>query len=597
MLVVKINGVNRNEYVHRLTLTISKVLNQSWTCDFETKDTAGGYYPSVGQSVSVEIDSAVYFGGVVRQVDRNKKNAEQDVLPCVVHCTDWNHILERRLAPEDEWIGENAGDIITEIVDRSLSDEGVDTSLVSAGPVIDRFATSYPTVAAAFLELAKLAEYRLYIDAEKKLKFFAPGSQSAPFDILSSANNITKMTATETDEEYCNLVVGRVGKALRPPQPETFVGDGVTTSFQTAFPIALAPSIQLDGVDQTVGIASIDTGRQWYWSQGSSEIRQESGDTVLTLSNSLTVDYVGIEQIYVLAKDDLEIAARQAVEGGSGRYEQFIEIDRMLSQADAQAIVDAYLADRIQIPIRVNFETTDWNEPLAKQLEPGDSMDMLLDGWAAQQTDYLVRSIRATAIWSKASSDYHFKYEVEMFWGSVTKTTYQWFRDLFAGGGSAQGQRVEGDIEYLGINAGGCDVVPTGNDVSQFRPHVHNNGWLFAVSIQFKTPPSTAAFQGDIKITSDGTTWNSIFVGGSFTIPIGWIPPIFFTNLSQAGSAIQKGQWFRLDVTQAGGAIGLTAKMAARPRTGRVGTTLFDDSRGTGVEGVDESTEALLLFF
>lgn len=598
-ITVKIAGVDRNSKIVPGTLSVQKTYGDPWTCDFETVSQGldGWYYPNVGESVLVEVNGAPYWGGTIRRVERHKTNALTDVLKTTVNCTDYNQITERRLAGEYEWIGQTAQTIITDIVTNSLSDEGIDTSLVETGPVVDNFRVSYSTVAAAFAALLEVCQgYRLYIDAEKKLRFFngttSPTTTPAAFDIPEAANNIHTLRVAETDEDYCNFVIGRVGQSLRDPQTETFTGSSPQTVFETAFPLAQAPTITLDGVTpQTVGIASVDTGRDWYWSQGSTEIRQDSVGAPIT--GTLEVNYVGIESIYVLAKDDGEIAARAAIEGGSGRYEKLIEIDQMVTRADAQAIVDGYLYDHINIPLVATYTTSDLIEPDAKNLEPGTTQSIMLDGWGAQQYTYLVRSIRATQERMNDQATLQFRYEVEAIFGSLTKTVFQWFKDLGSGSAPA-GSRVDGDIEYFYWFLGGCEAVTAGTDVAAHWPTVHKPGRIGVVSLHCKTSPTSDLIL-DIKVTADGVTWDSIFESGSVTYPAGRTTPLFISNISAEGSAIYTGQWLRVDVTQGGGAEGLSIKAAARPGVGRVGSTLFDNSQASGVTGTDETTEGLLV--
>jgi hypothetical protein len=331
-VTIEIAGVDRTGFVQHdsiAQIVIQKTLGEPWTCSFTTCDTNGSYYPNVGEPVVITKDTVVVYGGIVRSVNRRRVNDVIDLLWADAECTDYNHILERRLAGEYEWINKTAAEIITDIHANSLDDEGISITGIATGPTLPYFRTSYGSVGATLGQLAEETEHTLFIDAEKTLRYFAPGATAAAFDIGTAPTNLTWMQCRETDEDYCNLVIGKVGQALREPQTDSFIGDGSKTSFALAFPCATAPTVTVDGVSQTVGISSIDTGREWYWSEGSTEIRQETGSTELTAANTLEVTYSGIESIYVEAKNLTEITARATIEGSSGRYEKLLEIDRM----------------------------------------------------------------------------------------------------------------------------------------------------------------------------------------------------------------------------------------------------------------------------
>jgi hypothetical protein len=68
---------------------------------------------------------------------------------------------------------------------------------------------------------------------------------------------------------------------LTAVRTETFAGDGFTQTFGVEFPIALAPTVSVNGVAQTVGIGGLEDGKQWYWNRGANEVAQELTDAPL----------------------------------------------------------------------------------------------------------------------------------------------------------------------------------------------------------------------------------------------------------------------------------------------------------------------------
>lgn len=526
------------------------------------------------------------LAGIIRSVTRRKPDANSSALFCDIAATDYNFILERRLAGVKEYTAQTDNLIADDLNTRCLTDEGITLDTVTAVDIAS-FRTSYDTVAGSLTELAKLGGKRFWVDSSKTLRLLLPTTEAAPFQIVSGATNISSLTVTETDEDYANVIVVKSQQTIREAQSESFTGDGAATSFELAYPLASEPKINVNGTPNTVGVVDVDTGRDWYWQQGSKEIRQDPDGVALSSSDTLTVSYSGIAVEYVTAENTAAIAARAAIEGSSGRYEKLYEIDRLLSKTDAQAAADAILAEHDTVPLKASYATNDYLEPEAKNLQPGQYQSMRLDGWAAQQDDYLIRSVQMRTMGSVDDGDWQFGYEVEMFHGAVTQTLLQWFRSL-AGNGATAGSSTGspgGDVEYFYAGLGGCDVVTEGTDVAPFWPHVHNPGGVFEASVSCKTTP-TSDLVFDIKVSSDGSTWSSIFTAGSITYAAGETAVKFYDDISAAGRAIKRGDRFRVDVTTAGGAEGLNIKIAARQRNAETSGLMFD--------GSGESTTAIM---
>lgn len=596
-LTVEIAGVDRTANVKAGSVSIAKVFGETWTADFGTFDPDGIYYPNVGEEIYFRIDGTIYWGGIIRRVERNKDGSYTDVLETSCSCTDWNHILERRLAGEYEWINETAGNIIRAINGQSLTGEGFSDSLVQDGPVIANFRVNYGTVAEAYAELSKLAPgFRFHIDQEKNIVFgdstASPPTDAASFDIPVAAGNISYMSAVETDEDYANFVVARAQKVLREPQTEKFNGDGTITSFQTAFQIALKPTITLEfggeTFPQTVGIASVDVDKDWYWAEGSTEIRQDPNASPLVPEAELSVTYVGIEQIFVLAKNEDEIATRAAIEGGSGRHEKFLEIDTQITRADAQDIVDGYLYEHLGIPLVVTYKTNDWLEAEARNLQVGTIQSILQDGWAAQQTNYFIRSIKVTQEDISSESENCLVYEVEAIWGKLTKTVYQWFRAL-AQNSSAPGARLDNQTEWVHFFLAGCEELAAGTDIAPHRPHLHNAGTIYQFTSDFKTPPTSDVEFEILRSTNAGASYTRIHQGDNPKHPANTEGPVLYTAIGDGGRALPEMTKFRIDVVSGGG-MGWALKIAVKPIVAAPGQMAGDGANASGIEGNSEGT-------
>jgi hypothetical protein len=255
---------------------------------------------------------------------------------------------------------------------------------------------------------------------------------------ITTGANVNKITTRETREDFCNRVTIKVANALRDPEKESFTGDGATQSFNVAYPIAQAPEIFVGSpaVAQTVGIIGVDTGKDWYWQEGSTEIRQEDTDTPIGSGVVIMVTYIGTESILVAAENATSISDRATAENNSGIYHKLLTLDNKLTRANAQAVADAYVDRYSSLSVVMVFETDTKLEPEAINIEPGQTLTVSLTGYNCAGT-YLVRSVTLQL----RINDVHqarWVVKVEAVSGPVLRNYVNIFRDT-SGGGSITG--------------------------------------------------------------------------------------------------------------------------------------------------------------
>jgi len=117
------------------------------------------------------------------------------------------------------------------------------------------------------------------------------------------------------------------------------IGDGQMTAFALGYPIAKEPdSIKVAAAVQTMGPKGVDTVKQVYWAKSDPIINFATppGNGV-----AIEVKYYGEYDILVMREDAAAIAARQAIEGGTGITEA---MDDEPSLASKDAALAAALA-------------------------------------------------------------------------------------------------------------------------------------------------------------------------------------------------------------------------------------------------------------
>ncbi len=231
-----------------------------------------------------------------------------------VTCRDWSGLADKRLAAES-YPAQTAGFIVDDLFDKYLAAEGVTIGEIQAGVTLTEFVINYQMVSTAFDALAEASDYIWYIDEEKRLYFVARATTPAPFTVTK--RELTRLSPRRTVEapQYRNRQYIRAGKATTALQTENRTGDDETQAFAMGYSLVSAPTITVGGAAQTVGIKGIDTARDWYWSKGDPVVTAAVAPGV---GAAIVVAYYGEYNILVLVEDAGKIAARQAIEGGTG---------------------------------------------------------------------------------------------------------------------------------------------------------------------------------------------------------------------------------------------------------------------------------------
>lgn len=419
-IVFEIAGVDRASMLAKGTLRVADDLGGRATLRAVLNDTTGGgYHPEEGDEVVVTYDGDLIYGGSVERVKWRKVNGAT-LTRSEIEVVDYNQIPDRHLVART-YENMTAGDIVRDIVENDLVDEGISiagsvlaatgseigpTSYIGSavvgsfslggvvdGPVIERAVFNYVSAAAAFDELAQLVGFHWTIGYDKLLTFAPREQVRAPFDVTEAAKNFREMDVERSRSQYRNLQYLRAGVDVTDPRTETIYGDGANQTFAVAFPVYEAPTVEVSVGGgafsaQTVGIRGVDAdgSAQWYWNKGENQITQDTGDTPIAAADRLRVTYRGTFPIIIAHSEPGEIESRASTEGGSGIYEAIEEDASLDSVTLAQAKAAAMLRKYGRIPENVTFETDDPGLR-AGQLVTITSAEHGVDG------DYLIESV------------------------------------------------------------------------------------------------------------------------------------------------------------------------------------------------------------
>jgi hypothetical protein len=415
-----IDGVDRTALLLDNTLNIVNQLSQAATATFALWDKTGTVpAPAVGQEVTVYRHRTRIFGGGVEQPVQTAFQALSGHLYAGagggssgggvssatgtgsggVQCTDFSYLLLRRYVGAYYAINAFLSNVVQDIVNNYLAADGFTFDDSAGDPNIDMgpLLFNWVTVQQAFNTISSNTGWDFSVDYYKVIRFYPAGSGTgpAPFNI---ADNDGHMIAETLNLEYFRGQY-RNRQGIRSPTQSSFLWedifsvanpgpfpntpqapDGIRTNFITRYGILDVPEVFVDGVPQIVisllQVVGFPGPWDWYYipQQGFPEpapgVFQNPSHTPLSSAHVLTVNYSSQLSPIYWVQDNAQIAARAAIEGNTGVYE---DVQDAPSTTDPGAIA-AYAAGLLArygsngIPYQVSY-TTDTDGLFAGMLQ------------------------------------------------------------------------------------------------------------------------------------------------------------------------------------------------------------------------------------
>lgn len=357
------------------------------TCDFALLDQSKVRTLQTGETVVATCHGArIFAGSVDRAVRRFSLPHSYAVLE--VKCVDYNQLCDRFVVNQ-VFEDLTVKDIVTQILTdpettlgdtiAPLSAEGITLGDVLTGVRIKKLVAGFRTVNDVFNELADASGLMWNIDFHKKLHFVDRSTHRAAFDV-TDAQAVYRGLGLEVDRgKYRNRQILKAGKERTDPLTESFKGDVASVkpqkrrrTFNLSFPVGKGPPwydalgnvsptgkrdstyklplrVKRAEVVQRLGVKGKQkdgdltkptptTWPQWFYQEDEKEITQnskedETNNPTLANSEELQVEYTGTFPFVADVQSDTEIAARQALEGGSGEYID-VEEDESLDGSD-----------------------------------------------------------------------------------------------------------------------------------------------------------------------------------------------------------------------------------------------------------------------
>ena len=286
------------------------------------------------------------FGGYIDTLTVSNMPGVDEIYSWVATCASWAGLATRRtVGPGTPQVLTGPGDsVFRKVVLDYLIDEGVAVSTSGSPPVITLACAAGAPINNLLDQIVQLIStpdqgwywttdvWRTYI--------LAPyGSSNAPWNVtdgydLLAGDTPYQVSFQSTHNQMANFWYALGTNVLLNALNVTFAGNGSATTFNTPLQIGIAPKATLNGVAQTVGILGVDTGKQWYWNQGSTTITQDSSGTVLTSSDVLVVQYQTETPGVAQAPNVASLQQQQGIEASSGEYDRAVQVSQPIQPAD-----------------------------------------------------------------------------------------------------------------------------------------------------------------------------------------------------------------------------------------------------------------------
>jgi len=352
----------------------------------------------------VSSDTGDVFGGYIDTLTTSSYPGVPGMPYCwSATCASWQGIAKRRVVPpaNPQVLANVDGDAaFRTIVLDYLSDDGVAVTAPSGLPQITIACAVGANIGQLLDQVVSLLStadtaYYWTTDAWRTFILAPYGATSAPWGITDGTNLLAgdtplQVSIQQTHNKMANFAYAIGQNTLLNALNATIHGDGTSRTFNLPQAIGATPTITLNSGAQTVGVLGVDTGKNWYWSQGSTTLTQDSGGTILVVSDTLLVAYeletVGVAQ----APNEGSLVLQNQIEGTSGEYDYSTSITTPILPADLLTIAETYVNQYGDPATTVSAST------LRPGLKTGQLQSISFPRAGIASASYLIATIKMT---------------------------------------------------------------------------------------------------------------------------------------------------------------------------------------------------------
>jgi hypothetical protein len=417
------------EKVVNMTLQAKRTIGKKGEATMTLFDETGSKHFQQYQRLAIydNAQNLAFSGYITSPVET--KPGFQPLLETQITVTDQQWLAAKRVVAK-YYLNQTYGAIVLDLVNVILSQEGVTIGqIVDGGSPIPQVTFSYCTVAAALDAMVTQASssgtpYFWMIDQYKKLWFVPYTAIAGPYTdgttiddghLSGFVPSVTRANPLYRDTQY---VTG--GNAATSSVTETRKGDGAARSWSMGYPIASAPTITVNGSGKTVGVKGT-SGSNYYWAAGDPVITQDTGQTILVSTDTLSVTYVGQYPNVFTGNDQGQIANQQALDGTSGIIESVLNDDTIATVTDGLARVGQQLSRYGVQALQFKFKT------LQAGYAPGQLCLVNFAPLGLNNVSMLVEEVDA----DDQKDGYNLWYQVNAIVGPYDTNWQQYFGNIF----------------------------------------------------------------------------------------------------------------------------------------------------------------------
>lgn len=449
---VTIGGVTKAVRGLRYSSLVGGVGQASFVVD----DPSGSYIPADDAAVVITLGGATAWSGEIAEVD--VEYLGDAGVSCAVTAHDSMQLAQRGLInaiiPSQtlkatlQFLTTTGGAL--QVVGVSLSGSQ------ATGPTLGVITAPWWTPQQLLDHLTTLTGYVWRINASQVLEMWDVGTKSSGVTISRANGNCVSAAWTRQRFSYRNRQWVVYGPSEIQWVADTFAGDGSTRQFVLRYQVAVQPgtvTVTPGPVTYPVGTYGVDA-LEWTYDPATLAIRQDAGYTVLSVSQTLTVDYQSQFPNYVFTEDAGEVASK-------GEWNAAVAAPDILTYAEAEAYGQALIRESVPRPQAPRVVTR------SDGIDPGETVVIDLADVGLSSVTALVQQVDVDLLKAGAEADPY--YTLTCFAGdeSVPGAVALWRRlltgssvstGLASGGGGGGGVTtvvqgvIEGDLGGSRLN-------------------------------------------------------------------------------------------------------------------------------------------------
>lgn len=352
-LTVTIGGQDRTAYI--MAFELESAINEIGTGTITTRDPAGTWQPAIWDTVEIADNGTPFWRGQVLEVETSWHVSYRGRV-ARAQVADRLHVCTRQLVNWAVPAGRTLKSLLQDIV--ALLDDDWPITLHPSqadGPTLTELALPWQTVLDALRYLADQTGWIYAIDAQDRLRMWAPGTLASGVTFDSAARNVrTAKWTQQLQRDYGNAIYVEYGPAEVLSKTDRFNGDGATRSWTLTYAINQGdwPHTVYDSADSAVRPVALhpDATFEWTYELATNTLHQRASDPVLTAGQYVEATYQpGFPQILLVA----DAGARTA----NGIWTRYVRLPDITTASEATAYANAIAARGVTTPRRITIET------------------------------------------------------------------------------------------------------------------------------------------------------------------------------------------------------------------------------------------------